>query len=78
MAPIPRIYRDNWLTLYRINRVSYRGLLGTAETIIEMDEQMHRVEAYLGDMGSKCNTRLLEKKGMNLRAWNGEVSAAGA
>lgn len=78
MAPIPRIYRDNWLILYRINRVSYRGLLSTAETIIEMDEQMHHVEAYLGDMGSKCNTRLLEKKGTNLRVWNGEVSAAGA
>ncbi len=57
--------------------MSYRGLLSTAESIIEMDEQMHHVEAYLGDMGRKCNTRLLEKKGMNLLAWNGEVRAAG-
>lgn len=55
----------------------YRGLLSTAESIIEMDEQMHHVEAYLGDMGRKCNTRLLEKKGTNLLAWNGNIRASG-
>ena len=39
---------------------------------------MHQVEAYIGDMGQKCNTRLLEKKGTNLRAWKKGIGAAGA
>ncbi|KAL8863465.1 MAG: hypothetical protein Q9178_000146 [Gyalolechia marmorata] len=47
---------------------SYRDLLGTAESIIEMDGQMQQVESYLGDMGRRCNSRLLEKKAVNLKA----------
>ena len=43
-----------------------------------MDGQMHQVEAYLGDMGRKCNTRLLEKKRTNLRVWEREIGTAGA
>ncbi|KAL8898205.1 MAG: hypothetical protein Q9207_006823 [Kuettlingeria erythrocarpa] len=49
---------------------SYRDLLGTAETILEMDSQMQSVETYLGNMGVKCNSRLLDKRAINLRAWN--------
>ncbi|MCJ1462524.1 hypothetical protein MMC07_001126 [Pseudocyphellaria aurata] len=55
---------------------SYRDLLGTAESIIEMDEQMQQVESRLGNMGKRCNARLLEKKGSNLHAWDGQVGAA--
>ncbi|KAL9122169.1 MAG: hypothetical protein Q9187_001270 [Circinaria calcarea] len=51
---------------------SYRELLGTAETIIAMDGQMHEVETYLGDVGRKCNMRLLEKSGSNLRLLEGQ------
>ena len=43
-----------------------------------MDGQMHQVEAYLGDMGKKCNTRLLEKKGNNLKLWGRDVGTEGA
>ena len=43
-----------------------------------MNEQTHHVEAHLGDMGKKCNTRLLEKKGNNLKTWEREIGAAGA
>ena len=59
-------------------RASYRDLLGTAESIIEMDVQMHQVEAYLSDMAKKCNNRLLEKKGNNLKLWGRELGTNGA
>lgn len=54
---------------------SYRDLLGTAESIIVMDREMHDVEAYVGKLGRRCNTRVLEKKGSNLRTWNEAVEA---
>lgn len=54
---------------------SYRDLLGTAESIIVMDKEMHDVEAYMGELGRRCNTRILEKKGSNLRRWNEAVEA---
>ncbi|KAL8744335.1 MAG: hypothetical protein Q9190_003407 [Brigantiaea leucoxantha] len=50
--------------------VSYRDLLGTAESITEMDGQMHRVESYLGAMGTECNSGLLERKAVNIRDWD--------
>ena len=59
------------------NRTSYRDLLGTAESIIDMDGQMHNVEANLGDMGVRCNTRLLDKKVSNSRRWNTTAGAVG-
>ena len=43
-----------------------------------MDGQMHQVEANLGDMGNRCNTRLLEKKGINLKFWEHEIGIKGA
>ena len=42
-------------------RNSYRDLLGTAESIVHMDEEMRRAENYLSDIGRRCNTRVLEK-----------------
>lgn len=56
---------------------SYRDLLGTAESILGMDSQMQDVESYLGQMGARCNSRLLEKKAANLRAWNNDVKITG-
>lgn len=55
---------------------SYRDLLDTAESIISMDSQMHDVEALMGELGRRCNTRALEKKGSNLRTWSKEVEAS--
>jgi hypothetical protein len=43
--------------------VSYRDLLGTAERIIDMDEQMREVDAILGVTGQKCNARAVERMG---------------
>lgn len=40
---------------------SYRDLLSTAERIIEMDEQMHKAEDLLGEIGQKCNARAIER-----------------
>ncbi len=56
---------------------SYRDLLGTAESIIEMDGQMQQVESYIGGMGMRCNSRLLGKKAANLRAWDSDSKATG-
>ena len=56
---------------------SYRDLLGTAESIIEMDGQMQQVEATLGDLGRRCNTRMVERKGSNLRRLARAVKATG-
>ena len=61
-----------------MDRASYRDLLRTADSIIEMDGHMHHIEAYLGEMGKNCNTRLLEKKGSNLGALNDMIGATGA
>jgi len=46
---------------------SYRDLLGTAETIIEMDGKMHDVEGLMADIGRKCNSRMLERSAMQSR-----------
>ena len=54
---------------------SYRDLLGTAESIIDMGGQMNDVETYMGQIGKRCNTRILEKKDSNLRTWTEEVGA---
>lgn len=36
---------------------------------------MHDVESYMGDIGKRCNTRILDKKVSNLRTWTEEVGA---
>lgn len=58
-------------------RSSYRDLLGTAESIIDMDGEMQQVESFFVDMGRKCDSRLLEKKISNLSSWNGVIIAKG-
>ncbi|KAK7538832.1 uncharacterized protein J3D65DRAFT_623275 [Phyllosticta citribraziliensis] len=44
---------------------SYRDLLGTAERIIEMDHQIQDVDATLGVIGRKCNSRRVDKIAKN-------------
>ena len=59
-------------------RASYRDLLGTAETIVEMNRRMRHIETNLGDMSRRCNARMLEKKALNLHDLEGEMATAGA
>ncbi|KAF2744519.1 hypothetical protein M011DRAFT_460809 [Sporormia fimetaria CBS 119925] len=40
---------------------SYRDLLSTAETIIDMSEQMQHVESRLAHIGHNCNSRSLDR-----------------
>ena len=40
---------------------SYRDLLGTAETIIDINDQMHDVEALFAQTSRKSNSRVLDK-----------------
>jgi conserved oligomeric Golgi complex subunit 1 len=56
---------DNRQKLRTLVGASYRDLLGTAERIIEMDEQMQTVESTLGDIGRKCNARVIERVAAN-------------
>ena len=42
-------------------RASYRSLLDTAETIIDMETRMEQVESKLARVGQSCNTRGLER-----------------
>jgi hypothetical protein len=42
-------------------RASYRNLLDTAETIIDMETQIEQVESKLGRVGQNCNSRVLDK-----------------
>ncbi|KAI9673099.1 MAG: hypothetical protein M1829_004413 [Trizodia sp. TS-e1964] len=44
---------------------SYRDLLGTAERIVEMDQQMKSVESNLGAIGQKCNSRAVDRIARN-------------
>lgn len=52
---------DNRQKLRSLVGASYRDLLGTAERIIEMDDQIQHVETHLSDIGRKCNTRAVER-----------------
>lgn len=60
-----------------VNRKSYRDLLGTAESIIEMDGKMQETETHLEQMSKMCSARLLEKKMLNLRSWDEAIGATG-
>ncbi|KAF2397252.1 hypothetical protein EJ06DRAFT_584722 [Trichodelitschia bisporula] len=55
--------------------VSYRDLLGTAERIVEMDEQMEQVEAILGKAGQKCNSGAVQRIFNNYSRFQTELYA---
>jgi division protein CdvB (Snf7/Vps24/ESCRT-III family) len=46
-------------------RTSYRNLLDTAETIIDMEVRMEQVESKLARVGQSCNSRDLERISKN-------------
>lgn len=48
---------------------SYRDLLQTAHRIIDMDTAATQMEQHLGEASRNCNSRLLDKKARNLRAF---------
>ena len=75
LASVMPVYITQLLTLWDPCSASYRDLLGTAESIIEMGVQMDEVESYMGEIGKRCNTRILDKKASNLRTWTEEVGA---
>lgn len=52
---------ENRTKLRSLVGTSYRDLLGTAERIVEMDEQIQQTEHYMSDIGRKCNARALER-----------------
>lgn len=52
---------DNRQKLRSLVGASYRDLLGTAEDIIGMGEEMQRVERNLTDIGMKCNAKAVER-----------------
>ncbi|KAI9882546.1 MAG: hypothetical protein M1823_005706 [Watsoniomyces obsoletus] len=55
-----REHAGNAEKLRQLVGASYRDLLGTAEMIIKMDEDMQQVESSLSDISGKCNSRVLE------------------
>ncbi|KAF2734858.1 hypothetical protein EJ04DRAFT_465806 [Polyplosphaeria fusca] len=52
---------DNREKLRSLVGASYRSLLDTAETIIDMEVRMEQVEAKLAKMGQNCNSRGLDR-----------------
>ena len=56
---------------------TYRDLLGTADSIIEMDGQMQQVENLLGDIGMRCNFRLLDRVSTNFATWGYQSKTIG-
>ncbi|KAI9656357.1 MAG: hypothetical protein M1831_004609 [Alyxoria varia] len=63
---------ENHDKLRNLVGASYRDLLGTAHTIIEIDGQLQEVEKLIGSAGKKANTRLIEKTGQNCEAYQDE------
>lgn len=55
----------------------YRELVGTAETIVSMSRSMEDVDTTLGDIGRRCNPRLIGKKYTHLNQINGETTDKG-
>ncbi|KAL4780001.1 Vps51/Vps67-domain-containing protein [Aspergillus varians] len=52
----------------------YRELVGTAETIVSMSRDMEDVDTTLGDIGRRCNPRLIGKKYAHFNQINGGTS----
>lgn len=55
----------------------YRELVGTAETIVEMNKEIQDVEATLTDVGRRCNPRLVEKKHLHARQMKSDTTGSG-
>ncbi|KAI0527890.1 hypothetical protein F5B22DRAFT_9313 [Xylaria bambusicola] len=57
---------------------SYRQLLGTADTIVQMQGDMLSTQEVLGHMGSQCGRTVVEKKIMGLGRFRGNEDAEAA
>lgn len=55
----------------------YRELVGTAETIVEMNKEIKDVEGILTDVGRRCNPRLVEKKHQHARQMKKDAANLG-
>lgn len=71
------VQHDERLTSSRRCRESYRDLLQTAERIIDMDVAAQTVESHLGEASLNCNSRLLDRKAKNLKAFNDAIDKRG-
>jgi hypothetical protein len=60
------------------NRASYRDLMGTAKSIVQMDDEIARVEANIASLGQRCNAGILEKSSLNVGLLESSVKAYGA
>ncbi|KAK3504758.1 hypothetical protein B0T13DRAFT_516798 [Neurospora crassa] len=49
---------------------SYRELLGTADTIVQMRGDMESVQATLGRMGGRCGRQVVKEKMDGLKKWD--------
>ncbi|KAL4954973.1 hypothetical protein BDW69DRAFT_183039 [Aspergillus filifer] len=56
----------------------YRELIGTAETIVSMNRSMEDVDTTLGDIGRRCNPRLMGKNYSNYAQINGRPTVEDA
>ncbi|KAL4872066.1 hypothetical protein BDV12DRAFT_5931 [Aspergillus spectabilis] len=54
--------------------IRYRELVDTAETIVSMNREMEDVDTTLGDIGRRCNPRLIGKKYAHFNQINGETT----
>jgi conserved oligomeric Golgi complex subunit 1 len=64
---------ENRQKLRTIVGSSYRDLLGTADRIIEMKDQIKLVEKGLGAAGGKCKSRAIEKLFSNAAAFDAHL-----
>jgi len=64
---------ENRQKLRTIVGASYRGLLGTADRILEMDAQMKVVDVNLGLVGQKSNSRAVERIFANCAQFSAQI-----
>ncbi|KAI0537330.1 hypothetical protein GGR58DRAFT_513865 [Xylaria digitata] len=57
---------------------SYRQLLGTADTIVQMREDMLSAQEVLGHMGSQCGRTVIDNKNVGLGRFRGNEDAQAA
>lgn len=59
------------------SRTRYRELVGTAETIVTMNQEIQEIESNLVDLGRRCNPRLVEKKHLHARQMKRDAAEKG-
>lgn len=59
------------------SRTSYRSLLDTAETIIDMEIRMDQVESKLSTVGQHCSSRGLERISSNASKMDSHIRSHG-